>query len=558
MDIERLQTEIIGGKSMIQTPYGTWQMTYADYTASGRNLRFLEEEMLQIEALYANTHTEDNQTGSQTTVLYHAAKERIRTLLGGNEDYVVVMTGTGATGAILRLTQILGIYEAPATRARQEALMSQFAASSSVAQKVLADLQQAKMAKRPVVFITPYEHHSNVLPWREGDAEVVELNLTADGDLDLADLDKMLRSSEYQNRLKIGSFSAASNVTGMISPVQKLAEIMHTHGGYAFFDFAASAPYVEITAYEDETHFMDGLIFSPHKFIGGPGTSGCLMFHKRIYNTSVAPCSAGGGTVEYVSSHGHDYKTDIEAREDAGTPAILQTIRAARVLEIKSEIGVPKIESIEHHYLQRALQFFHTIPQIILIGQDHPNERLAIVSFNIRYKDGLLHPRFVVRLLNDLFGIQGRAGCSCAGPYGHRLLGIDEEKSSAYRSVILQGVEAMKPGWVRVNFHYLLQESTFQFLLDAIAFVSKYGHLFLADYQLDVETGLWTHIKGNRLTNDHNDHLVEDADKYKDYLHRAHLDIEKRHATHTGTSLFGYHDWPELAWFHVASSAASV
>lgn len=538
MNIELLRENIIGNGATFETPYGIKQLIYADYTASGRNLSSLETEMIQIEALYANTHTEDNTTGALTTKRYHDAQASIRECLGATDDYALITTGSGATGAIHKLTEILGVYEAPSTKAYYLELINAFISHDPSQSDLISKLQSLNHQSRPVVFITPYEHHSNVLPWREGNVDVVEIGLTEKGLLDLEDLRLKVSSPTYAHRLKIGAFSAASNVTGLISPVWELAKIMHEHQGLAFFDYAASAPYVPIEIYKDVHNFMDGIYFSPHKFLGGPGTSGLLLIHKRIYNTQLPPTCAGGGTVSYVNQQSHDFKADIEAREDAGTPDILQTIRISKVLELKKAIGYEWIEQIEKSYRQQALSRLWNHANIEVIGpvQVLKADFLSIFSFNIRYEDGYLHPRFVTTLLNDLFGIQARAGCSCAGPYGHQLLGIDEAKSKQYREVILEGFEVMKPGWVRVNFHYILEQATVDFILGAICFIAENGYTFLKAYTVNPETGLWQHNGNKCQALQNQEHSVG---------HEGHSA-----STPTSLSLFGNTHWPELAWFY--------
>jgi len=480
MDLQHIREEILGGQKVISTPYGQKVITYGDYTASGRSLVFVEEYMMKIAESYANTHTEDCFLGRQTTKLYHEAKNRIRTLLKASEDYIVLSVGSGTTGAIQRLAQILGIYETPATRIRY-GLESKY-----------------YDANRPIIFVSPYEHHSNELIWKEANAEVIEIGLDNDGLFSLTDLEKQASNPNYAHRLKIGAFSAASNVTGIRSPIHDMARIMHQVGGLVFFDFAACGPYVTIELIQDNGDYFDGIYLSPHKFIGGPGSSGLLVFKKDIYNQAVGPTCAGGGTVEYVSSTDYDFVRDIERREDAGTPAIMQTLRTAIVLEIKQAIGVETIEGIEDHYIKRAIERISQQKNIEIIGPKQTDHRLGILSLSFKYKEHYLHPRYVTTLLNDLFGIQSRAGCSCAGPYGHLLLGIQPEKSDRYRDVIKSGCEAMKPGWVRVNFHYLLEEYGFDYILWALEFIAAYGYLFLSDYSVDSATGNWT----NKLSHD--------------------------------------------------------
>jgi len=548
MNLDWLRSEVIGGKTMINTPYGERLMTYGDYTASGRGLIFVEKYMMKVGETYANTHTEDCFLGMQTTKLYHGAKDRIRTLLKANEDYAILSVGSGTTGAIQRLAQILGIYEAPATRVKYDKDSKYY------------------NPNRPIVFVGPYEHHSNELIWKEGNAEVIEIALTDDGKFSLEDLEKQMSDPKYNNRIKIGAFSAASNVTGMKSPVDEITKIVHKHDGLVFLDFAASAPYVTIEVVKENGCYYDGIYLSPHKFIGGPGSAGLLIFRKDLYNKSVGPTCAGGGTVEYVSSTDYDFIEDIERREDAGTPAILQTIRTAITLEVKAGVGYELIERIEEKYIKNALDILVEDERIEIVGPSDKTDRLSIFSFNIKHKEGYLHPRFVTNLLNDLFGIQSRAGCSCAGPYGHLLLGIDPDKSDRYREVIKGGYEAIKPGWVRVNFHYLLEEFAFDYMIEAMLFIADYGYLFLQDYSVDCLTGNWTH-KNNKeycLESFNLKSIMSGEDfepsrysreftiqKYKEHISSAHKLKEQHQVIDTSYKLYGEDKMGDLAWFYV-------
>lgn len=555
MNLEWLRNEVIGGNTCIKTPYGDRLMTYADYTASGRNLKFVEEYMMKVGETYANTHTEDCFTGLQTTKLYHDAKDRVRKLLKADDDYAVLSVGNGTTGAIQRLAQIIGIYEAPATRVKYD--------------------KDSKFynPNKPIIFVGPYEHHSNELIWKEGNAEVVEIALTDGGKFSTVDLEKQVSDPKYKDRIKIGAFSAASNVTGMKSPVKDITRIMHQYGGLVFFDFAASGPYVNIEMVQKDGCYYDAAYLSPHKFVGGPGSNGILVFRKDIYNRQVGPTCAGGGTVDYVSSHNYDFIKDIEVREDAGTPGIYQTLRAAAALEVKEAIGVDVIEEIEEIYISKAIQRLTKDSRIEMIGPKDMENRLGILSFNIKYKDHYLHPRFVTTLLNDLFGIQSRAGCSCAGPYGHLLLGIQGERSESYRQLIKEGYEAIKPGWVRVNFHFLLDEMTYEFLMEAIEFISEYGYLFLQDYTVDCATGNWTHNEKQQLMSGKyldsfdidsimgaKDHVIkaydnEKAEKaYNTYMNIAHRLKEKREVSDTTYSLYLEDEFGDLAWFYVKNT----
>ena len=347
---------------------------------------------------------------------------------------------------------------------------------------------------KPVVFIGPYEHHSNDIMWREAIAEVVTIQLTSDGYIDLKDLESQVSDAKYKKRLKIGSFSAASNVTGLKSPVYEIARIMHKYGGLICFDFAASAPYVKINMNNDSDTFFDAIFISPHKFVGGPGSSGILVFNERVYNLELSPTSAGGGTVDFVSLTTVDYSKDIETREKSGTPGVLQTIKAALAIDLKDAIGIDNIKSKELEYTTRALKRLSKHSKIKILGPIDPEKRISIVSFIIKQGDRYLHPKLITKLLNDLFGIQSRAGCMCAGPYGHSLLNIDEEQSQKFRKINLQGKLGIRPGWCRVNFHYLFSEIEFKFICEAIEFIADYGYLFLRKYSFNINSGVWTHL----------------------------------------------------------------
>ncbi len=484
---EYLRRHLIGADAPFCTPFGPRLMTYCDYTASGRTLRFVEKYLMRLQRHYANTHTEDDMTGRSMTRLLHDAEQAIKRHVGAGEDDVLIATGTGATGAINKLQQILGIYLPPGTRRRIESLTGQ----------PLADLRE----QWPVVFIGPYEHHSNEISWRDGLCEVVEVELDARGHIDLDHLQALLTDPRYAGRQKIGSFSAASNVTGLISPVRELAALLHRHDALAFFDYAASAPYVPIDMHpadataENDTH-LDAVFISPHKFIGGPGSSGILVFNRALYDRCLPPTVSGGGTVSYVARHQHDFIEDIEEREKAGTPGVLQVLRAALSFEIKARVGTAQIEAIEQRWLKRAFEQWQAHPRIEILGDPEPENRVAIVSFNIRTPEGrYLHPRFVTVLLNDLFGIQSRAGCSCAGPYGHRLLGIGEEESEHYRCLIGKGYEGIKPGWCRLGFHYTMDEAEVDFIIEAVAFIAEHGARFLPWYRFCVKQACWQHIQ---------------------------------------------------------------
>lgn len=484
---DEVRAGIIGRNAVIETPFGARRLTYADYTASGRAVALVEDRLRELLELYGNTHTEDDATGIFTSEWLRQAEAAIKRLVNAGPEHKIVTVGAGTTAAVHRLQQILGIYVPPAGRDFFRDLLQKHLGPAHAA------LEERLRASRPVVFVGPYEHHSNEVSWRECFAEVVEIELTADGLLDLDDLRGKVSSPAYAGRRKIGAFSAASNVSGVTTPVHDVARILHQNGALAFFDFAASAPYVRMDMRRDEQSFFDALYFSPHKFLGGPGSCGVLIFHQRIYRADLPPTVGAGGTVDYVGPDGQAYSPDIEVRERAGTPPILQTLRAALAMELKERLGQDRIAQREAELTRRVHATLSAHPAIQLMGGVGPEKRLPIFSFNVRVGSSWLHPRFVTTLLNDLFGIQSRAGCSCAGPYGHRLLHIDAEKSLEFRRTILRGNVGLKPGWARVNYHFLHTDAEVDFICRAIQFVADRGKRFLPLYHFDIHSGTWKH-----------------------------------------------------------------
>jgi len=478
--LARIRDGVIGDDQAMHGPFGRRRVTYADYTASGRALGFLED-FIRAEVLprYANTHTESSGTGLQTTRLREDARAIIHDSLGCGDDAVVIFAGSGTTGAIDKLVGILNL-------------------------RIPADLDRARgfsaqipPAERPVVFIGPFEHHSNELPWRESIADVVQIPEDADGHIDATHLEAEL-IAHAGRPLKIGAFSAASNVTGIMTDTRAISSLLHRHGALAVWDYAAAAPYLEIdmaATSDDPASYKDVVVLSPHKFVGGPGTPGVLAIRRGLLTNSV-PVVVGGGTVAYVNPAEHVYLSDVVHREEAGTPAIVESIRAGLVFDLKRNVGLDVIRAHEHDYLRRAITAWQAHPDIDILG-NLDAERLSIVSFTVRRPGGrYLHHNLVVAILNDLFGIQSRGGCSCAGPYGHRLLGIDLERSHEFEREITHGCEGIKPGWVRVNFNYFVSEDVFRYVVQAVGLVADHGWRLVPEYRFDLASGRWRHKDG--------------------------------------------------------------
>ncbi len=447
---------VIGIDQSFETPFGSKTITYADWTASGRLYLPIEKRLLEeVAPFVGNTHTETTVTGSTMTLAYHEALSIIKKHVGAWQSDVIISSDSGMTGVVNKFQRLLGL---------------------RVHEKFAGQIHLPE-DERPVVFCTHMEHHSNQTSWLETIANVEVINADRQGLVDLVHLEQLLK--KYENRkTKIAAITSCSNVTGVFTPYYNIAEIMHRHGGLCFVDFAAAAPYIHINMRPgNELQHLDAIYFSPHKFLGGPGTTGILVFNSKLYHNRV-PDHPGGGTVDWTNPWGqHKYVEEIEAREDGGTPAFLQTIKAALCVKLKEEMGVENMLAREEELLDILWEGLHQIPNLhILAG--NIKDRLGMVSF---YVDDL-HYNLAVRLLNDRFGIQMRGGCSCAGTYGHHLLHVSPHQSKSITDRISQGDNSTKPGWVRLSVHPVMTDEEIHFIVDAIGQLARYHREWATDY----------------------------------------------------------------------------
>ncbi|OIQ43769.1 MAG: aminotransferase class V [Roseobacter sp. MedPE-SW] len=424
---------VIGDGMMIPGAAGDVPLVYADYVASGRAMRqveaFIADHLLPY---YANSHTEASFCGSYVTRMRRAARAEIARVTNCGPEDAVIFAGAGATAGLNRLVSLFGVNE----------------------------------ARNPVVFVGPYEHHSNILPWRESKAKVVAIPEARDGGIDLDVLQQALLDHASSD-LRIGSFSAASNVTGILTDPDPISRMMHAAGGLVIWDYAGGGPYVRISMAGEHGAHKDAVVVSPHKFPGGPGASGVLLVNRGAVQRR-CPSWPGGGTVSFVSPWGHEYSADLAAREEAGTPNVIGDIRAALAFLVKEAVGEAEIASKEARFAEMARAGWANNSQLSLLGHASAH-RLPIFSFTVKGASGApVHQQLFTRMLSDHYGIQARGGCACAGPYAHRLLGIGRAESDALFAALQSGKELQKPGWVRLNFSYLMSDETVQYIVDSV------------------------------------------------------------------------------------------
>ena len=467
--LERLRSRVVGASATIPTPSGEKPLRYFDFIASGRFHADVEEELAEkVLPFMANTHTESNHTGRLMTRYYENAFAKIGAYVGAAESDVLIPVGSGSTGAINRLIHVLGL-RVP------DQLEERYGLRARMPEEA-----------RPVIFRSMMEHHSNDIAWRETIGDTVYVDFDEAGRISVDDLEAKL--DQWKGRpWKIGTFSAASNVTGILNDVHALARVLHRHGALAFFDYAAAGPYVDIDMHPagDPDARLDAVFFSVHKFLGGPRTPGLLVADRGLFTNRV-PAEPGGGTVLYTSPWDHRYLANIAFRETGGTPPIVQSIQAGLAFDLKAAVGVERIERVEQSYLARALRAWRGRDDLYILG-NLETKRLAVLS--VIFRD--LHHNLAAALLNDLFGIQVRAGCMCAGPYGHLLLHIDRDHSAAIRCRLDEGHIGEKPGWVRISLSPTVTEEEFQALLEGVDHVARNGRRHEADYELKDASGEW-------------------------------------------------------------------
>ena len=464
---QQYRQHIIGIDQDFTTPFGKKRIVYTDWTASGRLYRPIEEKMINDFGPYvANTHTETTVSGTAMTMAYHKAKDIIKKHVNSNEDDVLIIAGNGMTGVVNKFQRILGL-KVPENLRK------------------FADIPDEV---RPVVFISHMEHHSNQTSWLETMAKVEIIPPGKEGLFSLENLEKSIL--EYKDTpLKIVSVTAESNVTGLQNPVHEIAKIIHKYGGVCFVDYACGAPYLDINMHpKNKEEALDAIYFSPHKFLGGPGTSGILLFNKDLYHNMIPDCP-GGGTVAFTNPWGeHKYFDDIEDREDGGTPGFLQTIRTALAIKLKEQMGTKNILEREHQIMKVLFKSFKQIPNLNILAGQHEN-RLGVLSF---YIDDL-HYNLGVKLLNDRYGIQTRGGCSCAGTYGHYLLHVDYETSHELTDEISLGDLSRKPGWIRLSIHPTLTNAEIDFICKSVKELAENHTNWSVDYTYNNHTNEFHH-----------------------------------------------------------------
>ncbi|MFV1883442.1 MAG: aminotransferase class V-fold PLP-dependent enzyme [Balneola sp.] len=479
--------QIIGIDQGFESPYGKQKILYADWIASGRMYGPIEERIRnEILPFVGNTHTETTVTGTAMTKAYHKAKQLIKKQVNASDKDVLIFCGSGMTGAINKMQRILGLKVPDRIRDYAPEI------GKNSLNSRLIDCEEKN---RPVVFITHMEHHSNHTSWLETivDLEIIQAN--EEGLVDLTHFEELLKKY-IDRKYKIASVTACSNVTGLETPYHEIAKMIHAYEGICFVDFACSGPYVDIDMHpKEEGAHLDAVFLSPHKFLGGPGTPGIAIFNSTLYHNR-APDIPGGGTVLYTSPwYEHRYISNIEDREDGGTPPFIQGIRAAMAFKLKEEMGAEKIKAREHELVERFIDGLEKIEGVTVLAGNHKN-RLGAVSFTL---EGI-HYNLGVKILNDRFGIQMRGGCACAGTYGHYLLGLDQNRSKELDALIMSGDLSVRPGWIRASIHPTMLNSEIDLMLHAIQQLIENKEEWGKDYTYNPRKNEFDYSAGDFIT----------------------------------------------------------
>ena len=464
--VEIIRSGLIGDDVEIKGPFGPTRLIYADYVASGRALDQVEDFIRQkVLPFYANSHTEASFCGAFMTDLREASRKEIARMTGAGQGTSVVFTGAGSTSAINRLVSLLGL--------------------SGIIDR----------GKRAVVLVGPYEHHSNLLPWRESGAEVIEILEGARGGPCKEHLIQVLKDVSSAEII-VGAFTSASNVTGFISDVSGVTRILRTYSAIAVWDYGCGAPYMSMSMRSDCSDSKDAIVFSPHKFLGGPGASGVLVVRDKVVR-SLTPSVPGGGTVNFVSPWGQTYSDTIQRREEGGTPNILGDIRVALAMLIKEALGQDWLERRNKDLRERATSIWERNPRLEFMGGNQ-SAKLPIFSFRVRDGNGgYVHHQFFTKLLSDVAGVQARGGCACAGAYAHRLLGINQEQSAMIEKSIKKGNELEKPGWVRLNLSAIMTDDKVDRVISAVDDLAFSAMNYQSYYRVDAKNARFIPIWNN-------------------------------------------------------------
>ena len=462
----QFRKHIIGINQTFKSPYGLQKVIYADWTASGRLYRPIEEKISnELGPFVANTHTETTTTGAAMTLAYHEARKIIKHHVNANNNDVLITAGSGMTGVVNKFRRILGL-------------------------KITESLKNFTTIPhdlKPVIFISHMEHHSNQTSWLETIADVEVVPADENGLVSVKNFEIAIRNHQ-DRKLKYVAITSCSNVTGIKTPYHEIAKLIHQNKGLCFVDFACCAPYVNINMHPDDEAYLDAIYFSPHKFLGGPGSAGVLIFNKKLYK-NIVPDNPGGGTVSYTNPWGQrDYFVDVETREDGGTPAFLQTMKIAFAIQLKEKMGVSNIENRENDINNKMFKTLENLQGVKILA---PNQKKRLSIFSFYFEK--YHFNLVVKLLNDRFGIQTRGGCSCAGTYGHYLLNVDQETSTRIKNQILEGCNTQKPGWIRMSLHPTITSEELDFVANSLQELSKNIDSWSQEYLYDSERNDFVH-----------------------------------------------------------------